>query len=451
MREDGTMTVVMEKQTIMRRYQQRVKRILPGGVHYNFYTPWTEAPLHFSKTENSRLWDMNGCEYLDLYARFGAMIIGHANEEYNNVLKDTIDRVLSVSHSDIDAEAIELLSRYIPSAEMVRFGLSGTEIVQNALRLARAWTGKNQFVRFEGHYHGNADNIMGGKSLEQNGFIPHEFFGDLQGTQGRAKGILEEQSYLVPWNNISVLEQLLINKGDNIAAIITEPICINGGGIFPAKGYLEKVRALCDKYHIALIFDEIITGVRVGLGGAQKALNVIPDLTTLGKAIGGGGVPVAALAGKKEIMSLLAQKKVVHAGTFNGYPLGMAAIKATFDILARDNQMAIERMLLKSKQIHDLLVAKCKELEFPLVVQGPPGCAAYHCTDTPLTSPSDYTYEIMSKDTMFNSILANNGILVSTFSRLYPNISLSSGDIEWFEQRIGSAVTEARQSLLDDI
>src|SRR5699024_3369820 len=129
----------------------------------NFHLPWEETPIHFASAKGSRVWDMNGKEYLDLYARFGAQILGHGNAEYGNALKETIDRVLSVSHSDMDYQALEVISKHIPSAEMIRFGLSGTEIVQNALRLARAWTGKNRFIRFDGHYHGNYDNIMGGK------------------------------------------------------------------------------------------------------------------------------------------------------------------------------------------------------------------------------------------------------------------------------------------------
>jgi glutamate-1-semialdehyde 2,1-aminomutase len=122
--------------SVMKNYNQRVKKLLPGGVHYNFRLPWEETPIHFVKADKSRLWDMDGQEYLDLYARFGALIVGHGNKEYNESLKDVIDRVLSVSHCDMDAEALELIARFVPSAEMIRFGLSGTEIVQNALRLA---------------------------------------------------------------------------------------------------------------------------------------------------------------------------------------------------------------------------------------------------------------------------------------------------------------------------
>lgn len=433
----------------MRNYTQRVKRLLPGGVHYNFHTPWEENPIHFAKTSGSRVWDMNGKEYLDLYARFGASILGHGNREYSECLRETIDRVLSVSHCDMDAETLELIAKYVPSAEMIRFGVSGTEIVQCALRLARAWTGKNRFVRFEGHYHGNADNIMGGKVPKNGDFVPRDFFGDLKGTMGRADGALD-QSYLLPWNDEFILEELLREKNSEIAAVITEPVCVNGGSIMPASGYLQAVRRLCDKYNVVLIFDEIITGFRMGLGGAQKEFGVTPDLTTLGKAIAGGGVPAAALVGKKKIMQLLVDKKVVHAGTFNGYPLGTAAIKATLEILGRENGLLISQMNKRVLQIHDIMKREAASVGLPLVIQGPPGCAAYHCRDSILINTLDYTHDVMSFDIILNTKLAENGILVSTFSRLFPNVSINDNDVEWFQDRVCKALLETK-AIYDDI
>lgn len=434
----------------MQEYNKRVKKLLPGGVHYNFNLPWEETPIHFVNTKGSKVWDMDGNEYLDLYARFGALIVGHGNEEYNQCLKDTIDRVLSVSHCDMDAEVLELISKYIPSAEMIRFGLSGTEIVQNALRLARAYTGKNKFIRFENHYHGNSDNIMGGKVLIRENPFPVDYLGDLKGTAGRAKDSLEGQSYLIPWNDEKILEDLLIRKGNEVAAIITEPVCVNGGSVMPKPGYLKKMRELCDKHNVVLIFDEIITGFRMGIGGAQKEFEVTPDLTTLGKAIAGGGIPVSALVGKKEIMQLLVDKKVIHAGTFNGYTLGTAAIKSTLEILSRDNGATITRMNENIKMIHDIMKKEADAVGLPLVIQGPPGCAAYHCCEEELKNPSEYTFDIMSLDIILNSNLAKNGILVSSVSRLYPNIALDFNDIEWFSKRVGKALYETKE-IYDEI
>lgn len=436
--------------THMMAYNQRVKQHLPGGVHYNFHLPWEETPLHFAHASRSRVTDMNGREYLDLYARFGALIVGHGNEEYNECLKDTIDRVLSVSHCDLDAEALELIHQYVPSAEMIRFGLSGTEIVQNALRLARAWTGKNRFVRFEGHYHGNSDNIMGGKTPRTGLPVPSDYPGDMKGTQGRARDVMESQSYLLPWNDAARLEELFVEHGDDIAAVIMEPVCVNGGGVMPAPGYLQKVRQLCDYHQVVLIFDEIITGFRMGLGGAQQMFGVTPDLTTLGKAIAGGGVPVSALVGRADIMKLLVDKKVIHAGTFNGYPLGTAAVKATLEMLGRNGGEAMNRMNLHAEMIHDILTREATKAGLPLVVQGPAGCASYHCCTEELSSTADYTFELMSFDILLNGKLAEHGILVSTLSRMYPNIMLDMKDVAWFSERVPTAIAEMKE-LYDEL
>ena len=434
-----------QSMTVMQEYNHRVKRFLPGGVHHNFNIPWEETPIHYVKTKGSRVWDMDGNEYLDLYARFGSMILGHGNEEYISALRDAMSRVLSVSHCDLDSQALELICKHVPSAEMVRFGLSGTEIVQNALRVARAHTGKNRFVRFENHYHGNADNIMGGRANDRENPVPSDYAGDSKGTAGRARGILESQSYLIPWNDPDALEDLLSRRADDIAAVITEPVCVNGGSVMPSEGYLQEMRRLCDRYGVVLVFDEIITGFRLGLGGAQGEFGVTPDLTTLGKAIAGGGVPVSALAGKAELMQLLTDKKVIHAGTFNGYPLGTAAVKATLEILGRGDGAAYAPMNERIAEIHRIFREKALEAGISLVVQGPLSCGAFHCCEKELESPSEYTFDIISKDIILHTCLEKHGILVSSVSRLYPNILLDDDDVIWFEERVGGALAEARE------
>ncbi len=431
-------------------YNLRVKKYLPGGIHYNFNLPWEETPLHFSSTKGSRVIDLNGKEYLDLYARFGAMIVGHGNEYYSNMLKACIDRVLSVSHCDLDAEILEMISQFVPCAEMIRFGLSGTEIVQAALRVARAYTGRNKFIRFENHYHGNADNIMGGRPKSKEHPYPEDYLGDIKGTLGRADNIMYDQSYLLPWNDIEILTKFVEENHKEIAAIITEPVCVNGGSIMPVDGYLQKMRILCDKYGIVLIFDEIITGFRMGLGGAQAEFDVIPDLATLGKALSGGGVPVSALVGKKELMQLIVEKRVIHGGTFNGYPLGTYAIKATLDLLSANSGNLYKKMEENIIKIQNSLLARAKAVGLPLIIQGPPSCSAYHCTDKKLSSPAEYNFEIMSMDIILNNNLAKEGILVSTMSRLYPNITLNDQDVKWFDERVNSALIKTKK-IYDEI
>jgi glutamate-1-semialdehyde 2,1-aminomutase len=438
--------VTQQQQSANLRYHERLKRILPGGVHYNFNMPWEEVPIHFTDGRDSRLFDMDGNEYLDLYARFGAMILGHGNAEYMAALQEAM-RVLCVSHCDFDADPLELMHAHIPSAEMVRFGLSGTEILQAALRLARAYTKRNRFLRFENHYHGNADNILGGRVDDPREPVPVDFRGDYKGTAGRADNVMADQSYMLPWNDADRLERFFRERGDSLACVLTEPVCVNGGSIEPAPGYLERLRSLCTEYGVVLIFDEMITGMRMGVGGAQKRLGVTPDLTTFGKAIGGGGVPVSALAGKRDLMALLEGKKVVHAGTYNGYPLGSAAVKATFEILSRDDEAVLHRMHRRTTELESILVAEADAAGLPLIVQGPPGVSSFHCCERPLEHPGQYDFELMSKDIIVATAMQRHGVLISTISRIYPNAQLSEEDLEFFRPRARKALVEAKQSI----
>ncbi|WP_193194001.1 aspartate aminotransferase family protein [Nostoc sp. MG11] len=419
----------------------QVKKYLPGGVHYNFRYEGKDTIIPFNRGKGSRVWDLDNNEHLDLFCKFGALIVGHQNEEYNAKLIYYINKVLSVDQCDLEERVCERIIHHVPSAEMVRFGLSGTEAVQNAIRLARAYTGKPKFVRFQGHYHGNADNIMGGKPTSSEYPVPVEYEGDYMGTDGRAPNILEEQSFLIPWNNIDALEKLLLYRGDEIGIILMEPICINGGGIVPAPGYLEKVRELCDQYHIALIFDEVITGFRVALGGAQSLLGVTPDITVFAKAMGGGALPMSAIVGKKEIMQLYTDNKVIHAGTFNGYPLGLAAVLATIELLENDPS-CYERMANYLTQIGQSLVDAAKNVGIPMVAQGVPGVLVFHSESAPLTKAEGYNETTKLRDILITRLARNYGIQFSPVSRFFSNLLMDDSDVTFFKERIGEVMTD---------
>ena len=224
-----------------------------------------------------------------------------------------------------------------PCAEKVLCGITGSEAVQLVIRLARAYTKRRYFIRFEGHYHGWLDNVLGGVVNDNALGMPFalESTADMLTTEGRDPEAFL-QSFKLPWNDIAVLENVLEKYGEQVALIIMEPINCNGGCCSPRPGYLERVRELCTKYGIVFCLDEVITGFRVGLNGAQGLLGVTPDIATFGKAMA-AGIPVAAVAGKRWIMDLIETRRVVSVGTFNGYPLGVAASLATINILERDN------------------------------------------------------------------------------------------------------------------
>ncbi len=423
----------------------QVKKYLPGGAHYNFYDPRAkiERVIAFQKGRGSRLWDLDGNEYLDLFCKFGALIVGHGNPRYNEALMDCIGKVLAVDQCHLEREVCEMLVHHIPCAEMARFGLSGTESIQNAIRLARAYTGKEKFIRFIGHYHGNADNIMGGEVKDPR--YPSPVPAGKRGfdTEGRAPEILQRQSFMIPWNDSLVLEELLSNHSREIAAVIMEPIAINGGGVLPKPGYLEAVRELCTRYQVALIFDEVITGFRVGMNGAQGLFGVTPDLAVFGKAMAGGAVPVSAIAGKKEIMDLYAQQRVVHLGTFNGYPLGLAAVRATLQLLS-DDPGCFDRMGSLNLEMAKSFVKAAKEAGIPLVVQGVPNALAFHVREKPVENMVDDQADVQS-DALVTLLAREYGILFSYVSRMYPNLLLGEEDAAFFRERIGEAMTAAKR------
>ncbi|TDB53654.1 PfaD family polyunsaturated fatty acid/polyketide biosynthesis protein [Photorhabdus khanii] len=419
--------------------------LLPGGTHYNFGDPERSLVIPFNRGRNSRVWDLDGNEHLDLFCKFGALFVGHHNEAYNESLIQYMGKVTSVDTCDLEVEVCETMVKYIPCAEMVRFCLSGTEAVQNALRLARGFTGKNCFIRFHGHYHGNADNMMGWCNKQDLRYpAPEQFLGDLPDTWGQESGSSTDQSFMLPWNDIDVLATTIERYHDEIAAVLMEPICINGGGIFPREGYLEKAKALCEKYNIVLIFDEVITGVRLGLGGAQQLLGVTPHLATFGKALGGGAMPISAIAGRRDIMNLYTRGKVIHTGTFNGYPLGLAAIKATFSLIERDLG-CYDRMAGITRQLANVFVKAAEAVDLPLVIQGMPTALVYHSQQEPVEQSLGYREKVKFCGGIIRETAKHYGIQFSPLSRIYSNLLMSQDDVRFFEERIFDAMANARK------
>lgn len=420
-------------------YNKQLKTLIPGGVHYSFRMPWEAKQIHFVSGKGTRCKDMDGNWYLDFFGKFGANILGHNHTAYNQQLIDAITEISATNLGTSEYEVADAICKFVPSIEMIRFSLSGTEAVQNAIRLARAYTGKNKFVRFVGHYHGNADNIMGGRTIDPRNPIPLEFPGDFYGSDGTATGILSEQSYLLPWNDFYALEELMTNRHHYIAAIIMEPICINGGGIMALEGYLEAVRRYCDDLNIVLIFDEIVTGFRVGLSGAQGLLGIVPDLTTLGKAIAGGAFPVSAVGGKKDIMKLYEDRKVVHGGTFNGYPLGTAAVKATLEILSENGASCYQSMNEKMESIYMIFIQKASKYNFLFEMKGPMSCSQFHyITSGDINSPKEiFMKQYLNK--LIAEAFTENGILLSNLNRFYSNICINDDDVQLFSDRVEAA------------
>ena len=301
-------------------------KYVAGGVNSNFRTGMAGGPLVFQRGEGPWLIDADGNRLIDYYCGMGAMILGHSPKGVQQAVKDQVDKgILYAGQTEIEFEAAKILCERIPCAQRVRFGSSGSEVAQAAFRLARAATGRRIILKFEGHYHGWFDNILWSTAPAQNAAGPEEAPVPVPGSVGQdpsGGAVLD----VVGWNNLARLEARLA-KGD-VAGVIMEPAMCNQGAIAPAAGYLEGALAACRKHGAILIFDEVITGFRLGRSGAQARFGVTPDLSIFAKAVA-NGFPVAAIVGRADLLDLFATGGVLHGGTFNSQPVTMAAMVAT--------------------------------------------------------------------------------------------------------------------------
>ncbi len=306
------------------------KKVIPGGVNSPVRACRSVGcdPVFITRASGSTLWDADGNEYIDFVSSWGPMIVGHAHPEI--IAAVNLAAASGTSFGAPTPKEIDLASMVVealPSIEKVRFVNSGTEATMSAVRLARGFTGRKVVVKFDGCYHGHADSFLvkAGSGVLTLG-IP--------GSPGVPEDIVKH-TVSIPYNNVSVLEKTLRDKGLDIACVIVEPVAGNMGCVPPLPGFLEKLRSLTKELGIILIFDEVITGFRLGYGGAQHYYNILPDLTCLGKIIG-GGLPVGAYGGRAEIMDCVAPDGPVYqAGTLSGNPLAMAAGIATLKLLQK--------------------------------------------------------------------------------------------------------------------
>jgi len=343
--------------------------ILAGGVSSNFRLGMAPTPLVFERGDGPYLHDADGNRLIDYYLGMGPMILGHSPEGVRRAAIDQLERgILYAGQSRIEVEAARRVQAMVPCAERLRFASSGSEVVQGAFRLARAATGRKTIIKFEGHYHGWFDNVLWSTAPTAENAGPEESPHRVAGSVGQdadAGANVEVMS----WNRLDLVEKRLA-RGD-VAGLIMEPVMCNSGGIIPASGYLEGVRAACTRHGTILIFDEVITGFRLGPGGAQARLGVTPDLATFAKALA-NGFPVAAIAGKAALLDRFAQG-VLHGGTFNGQPVAMAATVATLDALTPAMFAGIET---RGKRLMDGIRAALAEAGIVATVTGFP--AIFH-------------------------------------------------------------------------
>ncbi|HEY7336050.1 MAG TPA: glutamate-1-semialdehyde 2,1-aminomutase [Bryobacteraceae bacterium] len=324
---------------------ERAQAIIPGGVNspVRAFRGVGGAPRFIARGEGSRIWDVDGNAYIDYVCSWGPLLLGHRPLEVIEALREALEDGTSFgAPTEREVLLAELISKAIPSIEMVRLVNSGTEATMSALRLARGFTGRDLTIKFEGCYHGHVDSLLvkAGSGMATLGIAD---------TAGVPRSFAET-TIALPFNSIAAVEKAFAEQSNRIAAVIVEPVVGNMGCVPPAPGFLEALRELTTRHGALLIFDEVMTGFRVALGGAQQRFGIVPDLTTLGKIIG-GGLPMAAYGGRADIMKKIAPLGPVYqAGTLSGNPLAVAA------------GLAMLRYLTEHADIYDLLEARSAQL-----------------------------------------------------------------------------------------
>jgi glutamate-1-semialdehyde 2,1-aminomutase len=338
------MNVNMEKSRALWR---RAAKVMPLGVNSNFRYWGDDQTLYVQRAKGAYLWDVDGNRYIDYRLAFGPIILGHAHPKVNAAVCDAINSgSLYAMTTEREVRVAEKIVAMCPGVETVRLSNTGTEVTMHALRVARAYTGREKVIKFEGQYHGFHDYLLFSTYSEASTYGSRRSPIPVPSSSGIPRA-LHDLVITVPWNDFEMLEETLRRAWFDTAAIIVEPLLGNCAGIEPAPGWLEFIRAKCTEYGIVFILDEVKTGFRLARGGAQEFYGIIPDLATYAKAIG-NGYPIAAFGGKRQIMEVIGQG-VAQGGTFSGSAVGVAAAEATLDLL--QNEPVLETIAARGRKL----------------------------------------------------------------------------------------------------
>ena len=361
-----------------RAWLARAQQSLTGGVSSPFRAKFP-VPLYFRDGCGSRLEDVDGNRYIDYTLAWGPLILGHRHPRLVEAVRTQAGRPHTYgAEHELEYQVSEKMQALVPCAERVAFCSSGSEAVQLALRLARAFTGRNLVLKFEGHYHGWMDSVL----------LSYHPGAGQAGPLDRPQVVIESRGQVAnsadnvlvaAWNRVEDVERIFREGGSQIAAVIMEPVLCNSGCLLPQPGYLEGVQALCRQHGALLIFDEVITGFRMALAGAQGFYGILPDLATFGKALA-GGLALSAVAGRREIMELMMGGGAAFGGTFNGNPLSLAAARACLEELSAEEGAALARANRAGEMIMEGLRKLAGEQRIPVVITGFGAAFALHFT-----------------------------------------------------------------------
>jgi len=399
---------------------------MPGPQSNLRASPNAPPPLVLTSGHGARVRDADGREYIDFTLGMGPAIFGYSNAIYLDAIQQQLHRLFSVTsaraHTTTEIELAESITAVLPCAENVRFAISGTEANQLAIRIARAYSGRRRFVRFVGHYHGWMDNVA------------------VSSSEGQWQPSVDE-SFCIPWNDAEALEVLLREHSGDIAVVLMEAVMCNYACCPPRPGYLHAVRRLCDRFGVLLCFDEVITGFRIGLSGAQGAFGVTADLAVLGKALA-GGLPLAAVAGRRDVLRVLREQRVTGAGTFNAFPLAMAASLATMRLLQSKEIGHYERIAAVQTRLMGELAVLLRQHGVPCLLQGPRGIFSLRIIDLEVAhSPNDLAAEDLGLSARLTVLLQEEGVLMAGGARFNLCSALTEADIDDTLLRFERALT----------
>lgn len=350
---------------------ERASRVIPGGVNSGVRSLAEPLPHHYTHATGARLYDVDGHEFIDYSLGQGPMFLGHSPQPVIDAVKAQLDKggIITAGQSEDEIIAAELLVKHIPCADKVRFTTTGSEAVHAGLRLARSATGRDMVLRFEGHYHGWLDTIAWNppaRDIELG--LPEDPI--LRPSSQGQSGSDAANLLIRPWNDSTILEQTFREHGNSIAAVICDPFA-SAAGLIPAEqSFLQTLRALCSDHGVILIFDEVITGLRVSKGGAQEHYGITPDLATLAKALG-GGMPIGALVGRADLMDRFTAG-TVHSGTYNANPMVMAGTRAALEALLEDDGSEFNKAWDAGEKLQAGLSELAAKYSLPLQLRGVP-------------------------------------------------------------------------------
>jgi len=414
------------KTTKSKKLFARAQKTIPGGVNspVRAFKSVGGTPLFIKKAKGAYLYDVDGNKYIDYIASWGPMILGHAHKPVVKAIRKYAE--LSTSYgapTKLEVDMAELITSMVPNVDLIRMVSSGTEACMSAVRLARGYTGRNKIIKFEGNYHGHADSF-----LVKAGSGVATF--NIQTVPGVTAGVSND-TLTAPYNDLAAVEKLVEENKEQIAAIIIEPIAGNMGCILPATGFLEGLRSLCTREQIVFIFDEVMTGFRLAAGGAQEKLGIDADLVTYGKVIG-GGLPVGAFGGKKEIMEHIAPLgNVYQAGTLSGNPIAMIAGFTLLNELKENPSIYIE-LEEKTKYLQAGLDKVLSASGIPYVINQFGSMISIHFSENDVT---DFASASAANIPLFNNLfhyMLDHGIYLppSAYESWFLNNALSYDDLD---------------------